>query len=131
MRDALRRLEREAEIRGGLRRPLLEHLAPGHRAERVVYLHRGQPLGVVREHLRARELGRIETTQPFLVAEARSADADCRRHILYIFYIFYILGTCISNVCVLPHGNRRVFERQARAARQHGLPWHIQRIVRN
>src|SRR5271163_4829837 len=77
-------------MRGRLRRPLLEHLAPRHRAERVVNLDRGQPLGIVRKHFGARELGGIEAAQPFLVAEARGADTDYRRHV-FLVYLRYLL----------------------------------------
>ena len=44
-----------------------------------------QALGIISEHLRTRQLGRVKGPEPFLVAEAGSADPDLRASMIDLF----------------------------------------------
>jgi hypothetical protein len=73
VRDAARRLDREAERRRHRLHPLLQHRGLGHLVEGVVDLHRRQPLGIERQHRVRRDLLGIEAALPLLEGIAAGA----------------------------------------------------------
>src|SRR2546430_8429439 len=76
VRDSPWRLEGELEGRRGLAGPAVDELLGRHSVERVVDLNGLEPRRIVRQHLRCREIGRIEATLPFGVVVAGGADPD-------------------------------------------------------
>src|SRR5207249_9297385 len=76
VRDALGCLENEGEPsrRGGV--PAGHRFRVRHAIERVVDLHRGEPLGVILEHLGLGHLGRIERPLPLGEVVAGGADPE-------------------------------------------------------
>src|SRR5215470_13553835 len=76
VRDSLRRLERELEVRGRRLVPPFENLLVRGAVERVVDLDRRKSLGIVREHLRRGQLLRIEAPFPLGVVVAGCSDPE-------------------------------------------------------
>src|SRR2546425_130354 len=76
VRDALGRLEDERESGRSRRIPAGDRLRIRHAIEGVVDLHRGKPLGVIREQLGFANLGRVKRALPLGEVVARGADAD-------------------------------------------------------
>ena len=83
VRDALGGLEGQPEPLRRLAVPAGEDLLVRRAIERVVDLDRLEALGVVRQHLRRRELLRIEAALPFGVVVARGSD-PMPRHVLFM-----------------------------------------------
>ena len=79
MGNPLRCLQHEGEALRHLLAPLREHAGVGHAVEGVVDLHRVEALRVKRQHLRGRQVFRIEASLPFFVAVAAGPDADAHR----------------------------------------------------
>src|SRR5258708_30243168 len=79
MRDRLRRLEHEPKRVGHLLHPRFQNARLGHPAECAVDLDRGEPLGVIAQHLFLRQSFWIEAPLPFLVAVSTRADKEVHR----------------------------------------------------
>src|ERR1043166_7990339 len=81
VRDALRRLHDEAEIRRRRRIPSRDRFRAGRAVKRVIDLDRAQLLGVVLEAFAARELGWIKASLPLREVVAGGTDVQPRcRH---------------------------------------------------
>src|SRR5262249_26233283 len=76
VRDLLRRLERETEVRRRLRGPGGEQRRGRHPVERVVDLDGGKDAGVEAEHAGRRKLLGIERPAPRGIAEAGRSDEE-------------------------------------------------------
>src|SRR5215469_3694013 len=76
MGNAFRSLQRELEPLGSRIAPAEHGLCAWHAIEGVVDLDTREMLRVVRQHLRSRQLVRIEATAPLRIVVSRGADPD-------------------------------------------------------
>src|SRR5690606_32651406 len=76
VRDALRRLQRQLVARWRLLIPTLKRLLVGHPIVRVIDLDRREALRVIAQHVRRRDLLRVETPFPLGIIVTGRADPD-------------------------------------------------------